>query len=352
MKNILVTGGAGFIGSHTCLLLLEKGYEVHVVDSFVNSSPKSLDKILEIIKLKNSSIDPKLNIYNGDLRDKKFLENLFFDLHKNNKKIDGIIHFAGLKSVSESVKYPLLYWEVNVIGSINLLEIMKKYNCNTFVFSSSATLYVQKENSLLSESSELNPINTYGKTKLTIEIILKDIFEASITNLKMASLRYFNPIGAHFSGLIGENPVGKPNNIFPLILNTALGIQKQLEIYGNDWPTKDGTAIRDYIHVMDLAEAHINILENLFQNNRTFINLNVGTGIGTSVLELIKIFEKVNNTKVPYVFSKRRLGDACSVIADNSTLINKFKIVPKFSIEDMCRDGWKWKKKNPIGYKN
>ena len=286
MKNILVTGGAGFIGSHTCLLLLEKGYEVHVVDSFVNSSPKSLDKILEIIKLKNSSIVPKLNIYNGDLRDKKFLENLFFDLHKNNKKIGEIIHFAGLKSVSESVKFPLLYWEVNVISSINLLEIMKKYNCNTFVFSSSATLYVQKENSLLTENSELDPINTYGKTKLTIEIILKDIFESTKTNLKMASLRYFNPIGAHFSGLIGENPVGKPNNIFPLILNTALGIQKQLEIYGNDWPTKDGTAIRDYIHVMDLAEAHIDILENLFQNNRTFINLNVGTGIGTSVLEL------------------------------------------------------------------
>ena len=185
MKNILVTGGAGFIGSHTCLLLLEKGYEVHVVDSFVNSSPKSLDKILEIIKLKNSLIDPKLNIYNGDLRDKKFLENLFFDLHKNNKKIDGIIHFAGLKSVSESVKYPLLYWEVNVISSINLLEIMKKYNCNTFVFSSSATLYVQKENSLLTENSELDPINTYGKTKLTIEIILKDIFEAAMmTNVK------------------------------------------------------------------------------------------------------------------------------------------------------------------------
>ena len=351
MKNILVTGGAGFIGSHTCLLLLEKGYEVNVVDTFVNSSQKSLDKILEIIKLKNSSINPNLNIYEGDLRDKSFLENLFFDLHKNNKKLDGIIHFAGLKSVSESVKNPLLYWEVNVMGSINLLEIMKKYNCNTFVFSSSATIYAQKENSLITESCELYPINPYGKTKLTIEIILKDFFEASKINLKIASLRYFNPCGAHFSGLIGENPVGKPNNIFPLILNTALGIQKQLEIYGDDWPTKDGTPIRDYIHVMDLAEAHINILENLFQNNQSFINLNIGTGIGTSVLELIKIFEKVNNIKLPYVFSKRRLGDACYVVADNSKLINKFKIVPKFSIEDICRDGWKWKKQNPNGYK-
>mgnify|MGYP001212928775 FL=1 len=163
-------------------------------------------------------------------------------------------------------------------------------------------------------------------------------------------MRYFNPIGAHFSGFIGENPKGKPNNIFPLLINTAFGEQEVLKIFGNDWPTNDGTPIRDYIHVMDLAEVHIKILENLFQNNHRFINLNVGTGIGTSVLELIKIFEKVNNIKVPYVFAKRRPGDACYVVADNSKLINKFKIAPKFNIEDMCRDGWKWKRENPNGY--
>ncbi len=350
MKNILVTGGAGFIGSHTCLLLLKKGYEVNVIDSFVNSSPKSLEKIIDIYKLENNTNVPKLNIYKGDLRDKQFLEDIFFDLYNNDKKLDGILHFAGLKSVAESVENPLLYWQVNVLGTINLLEIMKKYNCNTFVFSSSATIYSQKENCLLSESSALNPINPYGKTKFTIEIILRDIFEASAINLKFASLRYFNPIGAHFSGLIGENPKGKPNNIFPLLINTATGEQKVFKIFGNDWPTHDGTPIRDYIHVMDLADAHIQILENLFQSNSDFIQLNVGTGIGTSVLDLLKIFEKVNNVKVPYVFSQRRPGDACNVVADNSTLTEKYKIVPKFNIEEMCKDGWKWKNINPNGF--
>mgnify|MGYP001257619125 CR=1 FL=1 len=350
MKTILVTGGAGFIGSHTCLSLLRQGYCVYVIDSFLNSSPKVLERIIEINKLENPQNVPKLNLFKGDLRNKEFLEKVFHDFYRNDKKFDGIIHFAGLKSVAESFEKPLSYWEVNVLGTINLLEIMKRYNCDSLVFSSSATIYAQKEKSFLSEDSELDPINPYGRSKLAAEIVLRDVFEASNINLKFAALRYFNPIGAHFSGLIGENPRGKPNNILPLIINTAIGEQKELEIFGNDWPTKDGTPIRDYIHVMDLADAHIKVLENLFQNKHSFINLNVGTGIGTSVLELIKIFEKVNNIKVPYVFSKRRPGDACYVVANNSKLINKFKIVPKFNIEDMCRDGWKWKKKNPNGY--
>ena len=352
MKNIIVTGGAGFIGSHACLALLKRDYKVFVIDSFINSSPIALQKVLEILKIPENEKNSKLRVFRCDLRDSVLLKKIFSKIYKENKVIDGVIHFAGLKAVEESVTYPLKYWQTNVLGTINLLEMMEKYSCNTLVFSSSATVYDQTQNMRIREDSSLNPINPYGSTKLTIENCLKDVFNSLKNSYKFASLRYFNPIGSHYSGLIGENPVGRPNNIFPLILNTALGIQKQLEIYGNDWPTKDGTAIRDYIHVMDLAEAHIDILENLFQNNRTFINLNVGTGIGTSVLELIKIFEKVNNTKVPYVFSKRRLGDACSVVADNSTLTNKFKIVPKFSIEDMCRDGWKWKKKNPIGYKS
>ena len=349
MKSILLTGGAGFIGSHTCLLLLEKGYNVFVIDSFLNSSPKAINRILEISKLKNKKFQNKLQFFNGDLRDKKFLEDVFLTIKRDNKKIDGVIHLAGLKSVAESLIRPLEYWQVNVVGTINLLEIIDRYDCQTLVFSSTATVYANSGNNILSEKSPVKPLNPYGHTKLAVESILKNIFNASKKNPKFASLRYFNPIGAHSSGLIGENPKGKPKNIFPLIMNTAMGYQKQLKIYGNDWSTIDGTPIRDYIHVMDLAEVHIKVLENIYENKSRYINLNIGTGLGTSVLELIKIFEKVNNVKIPYVFTNRREGDACYLIADNSFLISEFNITPKKSIEDMCRDGWKWKKLNPNG---
>ncbi len=350
MKNILVTGGAGFIGSHTCLLLLERGYDVYVVDSFINSSPKSLEKVLEINKSKKNHFQNKLKVFQGDLLDKNFLNNVFLNLTKINQKIDGVIHFAGLKSVSESVSEPLKYWETNVNGTINLLLMMEKFNCNKLVFSSSATVYAQSDNALLSEKSSIKPINPYGSTKLTIEYILRDIFNSSNERPNFASLRYFNPIGAHSSGLIGEDPKGKPNNIFPLILNTAQGIQKELKIYGNDWPTKDGTPIRDYIHVMDLANVHIKVLENLFYTSSRYINLNIGTGIGTTVLDLVKTFEKVTNVKVPYIFTDRRSGDGCYIVADNSFLVKEFNICPQISIEDMCRDGWKWKSLNPNGF--
>ena len=350
MKNILVTGGAGFIGSHTCLLLLEGGYNVYVVDSFINSSPKSLEKVLEINKLKKNLSQNELKVFQGDLLDKTFLNNVFLKLTKINQKIDGVIHFAGLKSIAESVSEPLKYWEANVNGTINLLAMMKKFNCNKLVFSSSATIYAQSNNALLSEKSLIKAMNPYGATKLTIESILKDIFNSSNERPNFASLRYFNPIGAHSSGLIGEDPKGKPNNIFPLILNTAQGIQKELKINGNDWPTKDGTPIRDYIHVMDLADVHIKVLENLFHDSSRYINLNIGTGIGTTVLDLVKTFEKVNNVKVPYIFTDRRSGDSCYVVADNSLLLNEFKVFPRMTIEDMCRDGWKWKSLNPDGF--
>ena len=350
MKNIIVTGGAGFIGSHTCLALLERGYRVFVIDSFINSSPLALEKVLEILKNKNKNVKDELIIFKCDLKDKSLLKNIFSEIKTKYKTIDGVIHFAGLKSVAESISFPLIYWQANVFGTINLIEIMQKYKCNTLVFSSSATIYANSENPSLSENDQLMPSNPYGNTKLSIEVLLNDIFNSSKMNLKFASLRYFNPIGAHISGLIGENPKGKPNNIFPLIINTAMGTQKKLEIYGNDWPTKDGTPIRDYIHVMDLADAHIKVLENLFKNESIFLELNIGTGRGTSVLELIKIFEKVNCVKVPYIFVNRRPGDNCSIVADNSLLISKFNIVPKLKIEDMCRDGWNWKKLNPNGY--
>ena len=350
MKNILVTGGAGFIGSHTCLVLLERGHNIFVIDSFVNSSLNSLEKVLEIRKNKNGELIGKLEIFNGDLTNKSFVRKVFLDIYKKVELIHGVIHFAGLKSISESILNPINYWEANVTGTINLLEIMENNQCNNLVFSSSASIYDQKENSTLNENACLNPISPYSNTKYTIEKILSDLYKSSKGSWRIVSLRYFNPIGAHPSGLIGEDPKGTPNNLFPLIVNTALGLQNKLKIYGNDWPTKDGTPIRDYIHVMDVAESHADILENLFYKDKCHFYLNIGTGIGTTVLELIKVFEKVNNVKVPYVFTERREGDSCCVIADNKLLVSKFNFKPRRNLEDMCRDGWKWKKSNPNGY--
>ena len=349
MRNILVTGGAGFIGSHTCLLLLKRNFNVYVIDSFRNSSPKSLERVLKICR-KDNNLYSNLEIFEGDICSKDFVENIFKNLLKRNIKIDGVIHFSGLKAVSESLVRPIEYWETNVSGSINLLKVMSKFECRNFVFSSSATVYDQRENSLLQESSKVGPINPYGQTKLTVELFLKNVFNSSIGEWKIASLRYFNPIGAHETGLIGEDPIGTPCNIFPLIVNTAMGLQKEVKIYGNDWPTSDGTPIRDYIHVMDLAESHIKTLEYLMNKKSAFITINVGTGIGTSVLELIKIFENVNKIRVPYIFSSRRPGDSAYVVADNSFLIKEIKFEPIMSITKMCVDGWKWKKLNPNGY--
>lgn len=350
MKNILVTGGAGFIGSHTCLALLEKGYKVCVIDSFINSSPKSLNKLLEINILNRNNFSERLKVFKGDVSDKNFLNNVFLKIKKEQIIIDGFIHFAALKSVADSVLKPLDYWNVNLLGTINILEMMKKLNCKNFVFSSSATIYAQKENNSLLETSEIKPINTYGNTKATIEKLLHDIYLAPNNDFKFGSLRYFNPIGAHQSGLIGEDPKGNLNNIFPLILNTAYGLQKELKIFGNNWPTRDGTAIRDYIHVMDVAESHIKVLEFLIKSKPVCINLNIGTGIGTTVLELIKTFEKVNNIKVPYVFVNRRLGDVCHLVADCSLASSKYNIKPKRTLNDMCRDGWNWRNLNPNGF--
>ena len=350
MKNVLVTGGAGFIGSHTCLNLLEKGFKVFIIDSFENSSEEVIDRILEICKYGNNNPNIRLEVFKGSLCDKKFIKDVFYQITKENKQINGVIHFAGFKAVTESIIKPLSYWRNNVIGTINLLEIMDEFNCKSLVFSSSATVYEPKDNLILKESSRLGPINPYGSTKYTIEILLKDLFKSSIEEWKLGCLRYFNPIGAHSSGLLGEDPKDTPNNIFPLINNTAFGIQKNLIIYGNDWPTPDGTPIRDYIHVMDLAFCHIKVLEFLMGSKSEFLNLNIGTGIGTSVLDLVKTFERVNNVKVPFVFDKRRVGDASYVVADNSLLISKMKINHFRCIEDMCRDGWKWKKLNPEGY--
>tara|TARA_Y100000589_G_scaffold319830_1_gene348895 strand:- start:1166 stop:2206 length:1041 start_codon:yes stop_codon:yes gene_type:complete len=346
MITLLVTGGCGFIGSHTCLRLLEKNFNVIIVDSNINSKKISLKKIIEIGNLQNKKFDKQLSFIKGDIRDYSLLESIFFNSLKNKKEISGVIHFAGLKSVEESVKNPLLYWDNNLCGSINLFKVMQRYECQNIVFSSSATLYGNSSKKLISENDLLQPYNTYGHTKLAIEKILSEIFISSGHKWKIANLRYFNPIGAHPSGLIGENPTDIPNNLFPYICKVASGSLKKLSIYGNDWDTYDGTCIRDFIHVMDLADAHIAAIEYLFKNLPSVINLNIGTGIGTSVLELVNTFIKVNKLEIPYVFSNRRKGDVARVVADNRLAIEKLNWHPERNLKDMCIDGWRWQKNN------
>ena len=350
MKSILLTGGCGYIASHTCLLLLNRGYKVYAIDSCINSSSKSLINVLRISNLLNSEYKNKLHFFKGDIREKNLLRKIFSEAKKNDETISGVIHFAGLKSVSESVSKPIAYWGNNVIGTINLLTIMEEFECKKIVFSSSASIYGFKENSMLDEASGIKPTNPYGMTKVVNENFLKDVFLSSPNKWKIANLRYFNPIGAHYSGLIGENPTGLTSNVFPLILKVASGKVPYLEIFGNDYDTPDGTGIRDYIHVMDLSEGHIKTLEFLEKQHPQIINLNLGTGLGTSVLDLIKIFEEENNIKIPFIFAERREGDVPRLVANNSLAKSILKWSPQRSINEMCRDGWKWIKLNPNGY--
>tara|TARA_B100000242_G_C43055460_1_gene493969 strand:- start:3967 stop:5022 length:1056 start_codon:yes stop_codon:yes gene_type:complete len=351
MLKILVTGGAGFIGSHTCLMLLEKGYQVLVIDSFINSSERSLEQVKNFCTRINNFDQNKLQVYKGDLRNFKILETLFKNAQNQGSPIECVIHFAGLKAVKESVYNPTKYWDFNVISAINLIQVMEQYNCYSLVFSSSATLYGDTSKELIDENTNINPRNCYGSTKYVIEMLLNDIYKSQRNKWKIANLRYFNPIGAHYTGLIGEDPNGTPNNIFPLLLQVAHGEKAYLEIYGNDWPTNDGTGIRDYVHVMDIAEGHIKTLEYLIKNDPNIINLNLGTGIGTSVLQLIKAFEEMNKVKIPYIFSERRNGDVARLVADNQLAKKYLRWSPSRDINEMCRDGWNWKKNNPNGYK-
>ena len=345
--SILVTGGAGFIGSHTCLSLLKKGYNIAVIDSFINSNILSLNRVKELLSDNNSI---QFNIIKGDIRDKKLLDEIFLNYKIDKKPITSVIHFAGLKSVKESVINPLKYWDVNVNGAINLILKMKEYDCHNIVFSSSATIYGKSNQSRISEDNPIKPTNPYGQTKATIEQIFHDLFSSKKYPWRIANLRYFNPIGAHESGLIGESPLGTPNNIFPFLTKVAHGNLEKLNIFGDDWPTKDGTGIRDYIHVMDLAEGHIAALEYLLSNKSQIINLNLGTGLGTSVLELVHTFEKINNVKINYEFVPRREGDVANVVADNKLAKSILNWQPKRSLEDMCLDGWNWQCLNPKGY--
>ena len=348
MEIILVTGGAGFIGCHTCLSLLEKGFEVFVIDSYINSHKKSLEKVLNIFSNSKEYKPDMLHVFEGDIRDYESIYRVFDFASKKNKTIDGVIHFAGLKSVSNSIHKPLEYWDVNVRGTHTLLKVMDNMNCKNLVFSSSATVYANS-NKNLKEDFRKESINPYASTKMAVEQLLNDIY-LSDQNWRICNLRYFNPIGAHESGLIGENPLGGTNNLFPLINLVASNQLSNIEIYGIDWPTKDGTCVRDYIHVMDIAEGHLSALHFLFANKPHIYNFNLGTGFGYSVLELIRTFEEVNKIKIPFVLSPRRDGDNAYVVADNSMALSLLNWRPSRTIQDMCRDGWKWQKKNRYGY--
>ena len=337
MTKILLTGGAGYIGSHMAIELLQTGYEVVVYDNLSNSSPHSIDRASKIV-------GQKIQLIEGDIRDHQQLNKIF---ELNN--FEGVIHFAGLKAVGESVEQPLSYYNNNVYGSISLLETMTAHNVKTLVFSSSATVYDNLSPSPYNEeSSTLSPSNPYGMTKLIVENILTDIYSADPT-WSIAKLRYFNPVGAHPSGLIGENPSGMPNNIMPMITQTAFGIRDTFSIFGNDYPTPDGTGIRDFIHVTDLVLGHLYALKYCLKRTG-LININLGTGIGHSVLELLAAFERVNKVKVPYQVVARRPGDIAECYADTTLAKKMLGWSATRDLDDMCRDSWNWQTKNPNGY--
>lgn len=323
---ILVTGMAGYIGSHTAVALLENGYELVGMDNFYNSSPEALDAIKKIT-------GKDFAFYNADLRDKEGMRRIFAE-----NRIDAVIHFAGLKAVGESVKKPLLYFQNNIIGTLNLLELMAEYGVKRIVFSSSATVYGEPECVPISESAPNGTTNPYGRTKLYIEGIIKDVCAAD-TEFSAALLRYFNPIGAHDSGLIGENPNGIPNNLMPRICQTAKGIMKELTVFGDDYPTPDGTGVRDYIHVCDLADGHIAALKKLEGASGVHI-YNLGTGSGYSVFELINTFACVNGVDVPYTVCPRRAGDVPEMYADPTKAFNELGWKATRTLEDMCRSSW------------
>ena len=278
MHSILITGGGGFIGKHTVLMLLEIGYKVFVLDSFVNSSKKSFSKFKSLIKLKNPDLLNNLEIFEGDINNISSIKSIFKYAKEKKLTINSVIHFAGLKSIIESIHFPLKYWSANVSGTINLLNVMQENNCMNFVFSSSAGIYGNAKSSPLNEESLIDPINPYGNTKATVEKILEDLYSSLPQNWRIAVLRYFNPIGAHPSGMIGEENDLNTSNILPSIINIAKGKNKALKIYGNDWDTPDGTCIRDYIHVLDVAEGHVLCLDYLLKNSSQYISLNLGTG--------------------------------------------------------------------------
>lgn len=333
---ILLTGATGYIGSHTWVELLSAGYDVIGIDNFSNSKPTVLERIKKITS-KN------LSFKEGDLRNKKFLQDVFEEY-----PISAVIHLAGLKAVGESTQAPLLYYEHNIASLFNLLNVMKFFDVRNLIFSSSATVYDSKNLIPYTEGMALGCSNPYGWTKLFAEQILRDL-ETSDASWKIAYLRYFNPIGAHHSGEIGEDPSGIPNNLMPYVCQVAVGLRPQLSVYGGDWPTLDGTCIRDYIHVVDLAKGHLQALKYLNLNKKS-ITVNLGTGRGTSVLDLVKTFEAASDVKIPYLIVERRSGDIAEYYADVNKAHALLGWSAQYSLFDMCLDAWRWQAKNPNGY--
>jgi UDP-glucose 4-epimerase len=333
---ILLTGGAGYIGSHTIIELQNAGYEVIVVDNFSNSKPESLHRV--------SAITGKnFKTYHLDLLNRNGLERVFFE-----NRIDAVIHFAGLKAVGESVEKPLHYYHNNLTGTLILCETMKKHDVKRLVFSSSATIYGLPERVPISEDFPVGATNPYGRTKQMIEEILHDLYHSD-HEWSISALRYFNPIGAHRSGAIGEDPNGIPNNLMPFITKVAVGELKELKVFGADYPTEDGTGVRDYIHVVDLAIGHLKALQNVLTT--TGVNAyNLGTGNGYSVLEVIEAFEKTSGRKIPYTITERRPGDVAMCFADPSKAKKELNWFATRSLEEMCADSWRWQDKNPNGY--
>ncbi len=336
MKTVLVTGGAGYIGSHTVLLLLEAGYPVVVLDNLTNSTPESLRRVETLTGRSAPLIE-------GDIRDTALLDQLF-DEHD----IGSVIHFAGLKAVGESVEQPLRYYDCNVVGSLRLLEAMDRAGVRSLVFSSSATVYGDPACVPIREDFPLSTTNPYGATKLHIEDMLRDLHTAD-ESWNLALLRYFNPAGAHESGRIGEDPRGIPNNLMPYIAQVAVGKRERLSVFGGDYPTPDGTGVRDYIHVMDLAEGHLAALQAL-QSKGGLITTNLGTGRGYSVLEMISAFASASGKSVPYDMVARRPGDVAQCYADPAHAEAVLGWKASRGIEDMCKDHWRWQEANPEGY--
>ena len=345
MAELLITGGAGFIGTHTCLVLLEAGHNLVVLDNFDNSSRESLKRVLE---LAGPSAAGRLQVLEGDIRSAVDLERAF-KAAPAGRPITAVVHFAGLKAVGESVREPLRYWDVNLCGSRQLLEAMQAHGCRSLVFSSSCTIYGLPEETPISESAAIEPINPYGHSKAAVEQLLADL-AASEAGWRIARLRYFNPVGAHPSGRIGEDPRGIPNNLFPFVSQVAVGRRDCLQVFGGDWPTPDGSGIRDYIHVMDLAEGHRAALEVLLAEPPQLLSLNLGSGQGHSVLEVVRAFELASGRSVPYTVVERRDGDAASTVADPRLAIERLSWRTRRSLEEMCRDGWAWQQANPEGY--
>ena len=334
--RILVAGGAGYIGSHTCLVLLEAGHEVVVADNLCNSKEESLRRVQELT-------GKSITFYQVDVTDEAAVETIF-----SEQKIDGVIHFAGLKAVGESVEQPVRYYFNNVVSTLTLCNVMKRHGVNKFVFSSSATVYGENAIPFVETMDLLPTTNPYGETKVMSERILKDVAHVE-ADWSVALLRYFNPIGAHESGRIGEDPQGIPNNLMPYITQVASGKRDHLRVWGNDYPTVDGSGVRDYIHVMDLAIGHVKALEKLCEEKGVLI-YNLGTGSGVSVLQLLHAFEKANDLTIPYKIYNRRPGDIAEFYADASKAEREMGWKATRTIEDMCRDAWNWQRQNPQGY--